>query len=156
MRQKRLLIATDGSPPSAAAVEAGVELAAEMHASVLFVHATSPLAEDLYAAYPEEGPPLDEILARDAVLAAAVGQAEKRGVDSDVRLVAEEGGSAELAAEVSGIAAGLDASMIVTGSRGRGAVAGAVLGSVSHNLIKYATVPVLVVHGPADDEPGGK
>ena len=32
--------------------------------------------------------------------------------------------------------------------RGRGTVAGAVLGSVSHNLISQATVPVLIVHEP--------
>jgi len=42
--------------------------------------------------------------------------------------------------------------MIITGSRGRSAVAGAILGSFSHNLIRYATVPVLVVHDPARDQ----
>jgi len=65
-------------------------------------------------------------------------------------VIADEGGSVELALEIAGIASGSDASMIVTGSRGRGAVAGAVLGSVSHSLITHATVPVLVVHAPPD------
>ena len=38
--------------------------------------------------------------------------------------------------------------MIVTGSRGRSAAAGAVLGSLSHNLLREAALAVLVVHAP--------
>ena len=41
--------------------------------------------------------------------------------------------------------------MIVVGSRGRGVFTGAVLSSVSLNLIKVATVPVLVVNAPAEE-----
>lgn len=148
-KQKTLVIAVDGSPAATAAVEAGLDLAAAMNASVLFVHAASPLAEDLYAERSDDdGPSLDEVIAHDPVLAGAFERAGHRGVAATVDLIAADGGSAELAADISGIAAGTDAAMIVTGSRGRGTVAGAVLGSVSHNLIKYARVPVLVVHGP--------
>lgn len=38
-----------------------------------------------------------------------------------------------------------DASMIVVGQRGRGAVARALLGSVSHQVVRHAKVPVVVV-----------
>jgi nucleotide-binding universal stress UspA family protein len=148
MDQKKLLIATDGSPAATAAVEVGLEVAAAMNATVRFVHAASPSAEELFAQYPEEGPSAEQIVAHDPVLAEAWKKAGEKGVEADVELVTDVGNSADLAADVAGIAAGIGAIMIVTGSRGRGAVAGAVLGSVSHNLIKYATVPVLVVHGP--------
>lgn len=152
--RKKLVVAVDGSSASDAAVESALEVAAAMGASLLFIHAVSPLAEELYGAYPEDGPPLEAILARDAVLAAAMRGAGEQKLEAEVAIVADEGGSVELATEIAGIAAGSGATMIVTGSRGRGTMAGAVLGSVSHNLLKYASVPVLVVHDPAQRHAG--
>jgi nucleotide-binding universal stress UspA family protein len=149
---KQLLVAVDGSPAAIAAVDVAVEVAAAMGARVLFVHAVTKLAEELYSAFSDEEPSPDEVIARDPVLAEACRKSREAGVEAEVEVIPEEGGSADLAASVSGMAAGRDATMVVTGSRGRGAMAGAILGSFSHNLIRYATVPVLVVHDPAHDE----
>ena len=145
MQHKTILVATDGSPAASAAVEAAVDLAAALRRTVRFVHAASPLAEELFAEYVGDGPPVERILAADSVLASAVECARQHGVEVEVELIGDAS-SADLAAAIAGDAEGSDASMIVVGSRGRGSVAGAVLGSVSQNLIKYATVPVLVVH----------
>jgi nucleotide-binding universal stress UspA family protein len=145
-----LVIAADGSPAATAAVETGLELAAAMNAQVLFVHAASPLADELVAEH-QDGASPEQIVARDPVLADAARRASERGIPAQVELIAATGGSADLAADIAGIAAGTDAAMIVTGSRGRSTVAGAVLGSVSHNLIQQATRPVLIVHAPERD-----
>lgn len=160
MKGKTIVIAIDGSPTSNAAVEAGLQLAGALGSPVRFVHAASPLAEDVYEHRDDRfgGATDDEIVARDSVLATAAERASQSGVESEVALIGEapgaltpEGRSADVAAEIAGIAEGLKAGLIVVGSRGRGPVAGAVLGSVSHNLINFATVPVLVVHAPKEE-----
>jgi len=50
--------------------------------------------------------------------------------------------------------AGRNAALIVVGTRGRGAVADAVLGSVSSHVVRHATVPVAVIpeHVPVEDD----
>lgn len=44
--------------------------------------------------------------------------------------------------------------LLVMGSRGRGAVASTVLGSVSHDMLNHSPVPVLIVHSPREDGEG--
>jgi nucleotide-binding universal stress UspA family protein len=149
----QILVAVDGSPAASAAVEQALKLAAAMKGSVRFVHASPRLAADLYAAYPVEGPPREELLARDPVLGDAFARAQESGVPAEVEVISDVRGTADLAAAIAAIAEGVGASMIVTGSRGRGPVAGSVLGSVSHNLIKWSTLPVLIVHPAPEKEP---
>jgi nucleotide-binding universal stress UspA family protein len=150
IRSQRILVAVDSSSAADAAITAALELATALSCSIRFVHAASPLADQLYSEDPTEGPSTEKIVAKDGVLAGALRRARKAGVDAVVELVGEEGDAGDLAATIAGIASGVGAGLIVCGSRGRGSVAGTVLGSVSHNLIKYATVPVLIVHGSSD------
>ncbi len=147
MKGKVIVVAIDGSPASDAAVEAGLDLAGALGSLVHFVHSASPLAEDVYEQSEDQfgGPTQAEIVAHDDLLAAAAKRASQTGVDNEVELISESR-NADLAASIAGIAAGLEAGLIVTGSRGQGAFAGSVLGSVSHNLVKFATMPVVVVN----------
>jgi nucleotide-binding universal stress UspA family protein len=146
MKGKVILVAVDESPAAHAAVGASLELAAALGSPLRFVHATA-LSAALFEEHREQGPSRDEIAARDTVLGDALAHADAAGVEAELEVMDDTSG-AELAASMAGIAEGLDAGLIVVGSRGRGALAGAVLGSVSQNLIKYASRPVLIVHGP--------
>ena len=150
MADDLILAVIDGSPAAVAAVDEAVKLAAAMDASVQFVHADSALAEALFDANPETGPSSGEIVARDSVLNDALTRAQARGVAADVKVISNaQEDEADLAASIAGMAEGLGATMIVVGSRGRGPIVAGVLGSVSHNLIKFARVPVLVVNAPS-------
>ncbi len=43
--------------------------------------------------------------------------------------------------------------IVIMGSRGRGTVRSAVLGSVSHHILHHSPVPVLIVHADEDPKP---
>jgi nucleotide-binding universal stress UspA family protein len=69
---------------------------------------------------------------------------ELRETGHDAELVVRSG-TREPAETVSEVAEEVDADLIVCGSRGHGALAGAVVGSVAHRLLHIAPCPVLVV-----------
>jgi nucleotide-binding universal stress UspA family protein len=146
-----MLVAIDGSPAATAAVEEALKLAAATGGDVRFIHASAPLADDLFERFPEAGPPRDAVLARDPVLRDAAERAAATGVAAEVQVISDAHAStADLAATIAGVAQGVDASMIVVGSRGRGTLEAGLLGSVSHNLIRWSSIPILIVHPPRE------
>ena len=126
---KRILIATDGSPSAAKAVETGLEFAAEHGAEVTFLHILPP--EDFRAGRSS---------IRAIVVPHRVAAAEAAGVSYALERV-----SGETVVEIIQVAEAKDVDLIVVGSRGRGPVTSAILGSVSLGVLKEAKRPVLVV-----------
>jgi nucleotide-binding universal stress UspA family protein len=76
---------------------------------------------------------------RDAIDAAGLDAAQLEMVQER----AHEGRPADVLLEVS-----RDADMLVVGSRGHGAIVGALVGSVSAKVLQHSTVPVVIVHPP--------
>jgi nucleotide-binding universal stress UspA family protein len=54
--------------------------------------------------------------------------------------------------EINNLAGEKKADLIVIGTHGRRGLARALLGSVAENVIRTATVPVLVIHGPREQD----
>ncbi len=139
-----ILVGVDGSPAADHAVAVALDLAAAQETTVVFVH-YSPIAESLIEAAPDDGPSQETIEAADGVLRSAAEKARGRGIGFLLE-IADERGTSDIAASLAGIAEARGATLVVVGSRGRGTIAGAVLGSVSHGLLSLSRVPVLVTH----------
>jgi nucleotide-binding universal stress UspA family protein len=105
----RIMVATDGSRGSEAAIAEGIDLAQRLGADVIFAAVRPPVPDYL-----------GELL---------------------------EGDPAE---EIARLAEARDADLLVVGTRGIGAVAGSLLGSVSSGVIRRSHRPVVVVRVPGE------
>jgi nucleotide-binding universal stress UspA family protein len=141
---KTIVVGVDGSAAAKRACEVGVGLAANLGAQIVFVH-FSPLAGPLLAEDPRDGPSQARLEEADPVLREAADTARARGVPAQL-VLQDESGAGMIAAELAGMADGLDAEMTIVGNRGRSQVADVVLGSVSHELLRMSARPVVVVH----------
>jgi nucleotide-binding universal stress UspA family protein len=140
---KEIVVATDGSPGAMLAVEEGVWMAKHLAASVTLVAVAKPPLPILGEPYYQQTLSAELSRARVAV-EAAVALADERHVPHDEEIL--EGEPAEM---VLTAARARNADLIVVGSRGRGGVAGSLLGSVSTEIVHRADRPVLVTRGPA-------
>jgi nucleotide-binding universal stress UspA family protein len=134
----QLLVAIDGSKGSDAAIDEAVELAREVGARVTFAFVRKPPSALL-------GYPYYERLLRNELATAreTTADAARKALDAGVESASEilEGDPVD---EILSVADNRGVDLIVMGSRGRGAIAGALLGSVSSAVLQHANVPVLV------------
>ena len=143
---KRIVVAYDGSEGSREALAAGVETARATGAVATLVyvrHTPLPIVGD---------PFYERSLSRELhrgrdVLAEARAFAADAGVAAETELL--EGDPAQ---QILDLARLRGAELVVVGSRGRGAVAEALLGSVSHAIVHGADRPVLVARWRARRE----
>lgn len=136
-----IVIATDGSPQAREAVEYGLEIAAAEHAKAILLQVMPPTDWTRLDRGGRVRPLVAELRLHDApALTEAAELAAERGIPFTTEVVA-----GRPADEIVAYADSVGADLIVIGSRGRGAVTGALLGSVSREVLHESRTPVVVV-----------
>jgi nucleotide-binding universal stress UspA family protein len=152
----KILLATDGSREAELAARTAADLAEKTASELHLVHvfgiapwypiypeATTPE----WVAQEEKNPMLEEDLQRTSeqrareILDTEVEKARSAG-SRVAQAHLKEGG---VAAEIVTLAEDIGAGLIVMGSRGRGGIRRALMGSVSDSVVRHAHCPVLVV-----------
>jgi nucleotide-binding universal stress UspA family protein len=138
-----ILVAVDGSPDAEQALTQAIDLASCEHARLtLFSAVQTPpaityngMGGDVVTRLVRETEQEAQALLRDAV----------QRVPEDVSVTSVLSAEPVRTALVHQIETG-EHDLVVMGSRGRGALRSALLGSVSHYVLHHSPVPVLIVH----------
>jgi nucleotide-binding universal stress UspA family protein len=136
-----LVVAVDDSPPARKALRWAAQLAARLDEPLHVVTVWNLVTHQMLAHAPGEIPSeaaweREALHALEALLAGELNDA------GTVRSHAIHGNTAPVLQQISEVA-----SHLVLGSRGRGAVAGMLLGSTSEELVRHGRCPVTVVRG---------
>lgn len=140
---REVVIAVDGSDGGRVALDVGIGLAQAFGAQVTAVYVRHPQPSFIGSPYAQRALS-GELEKAKAALAGAEAAAAEAGVPLETEEV--EGDPAERIIE---LAQFRKADLIVVGSRGLGAIAGTLLGSVSSKVVHHADRPVLVARRPA-------
>lgn len=137
-----VVVGVDGGPVSDAAIGAAFEEAAERGTELVAVHVWNDAnfgnyLSDPYLMFPT---PVIEVTEQALLAERLAGWAEKFPEVSVTRTVYPSRATRAL------LDCSATARLLVVGSRGRGRVLGALLGSTSNALVQHAKCPVMVVH----------
>jgi nucleotide-binding universal stress UspA family protein len=144
--QRPVVVAVDGSAAAGDALRFAVEAARGTGATLKIVGAWLTVREDWVRAYwlaadPTQDPDRTARQAVEGIVADAADTAAALAPDLTIRSCTRGGDPATVIVDL----AGDDAALVVLGSRGRGSVAGLLLGSVGHGVVHAARCPVAVV-----------
>lgn len=145
---KRILIPVDGSATSKKALTAALQLARDSGGRLRLLHSVDELA--YLSGFEYSGDVIR--VARDnaaKVLDDASAMVKAAGVEVDQILVDQPG--QRLGETVSEAARSWDADLIVVGTHGRRGFSRMFMGSGAEQVIRVATVPVLVIRGEEPD-----
>jgi nucleotide-binding universal stress UspA family protein len=140
---RNILVAIDGSPDAEEALGHAIDLAESEH-SRLTIFSAVPTPPGFAYATPGGAGLADLAVRAERESAAIVRRALERVPEtvSVTTVVRNEPAKSALLRQIK--QGGHD--LVVMGSRGRGAVRAALLGSVSHHVLHHSGVPVLITH----------
>lgn len=138
----RILIAVDGSPASLRALEFGASLAAKLGVGVVLLHSMQQVVLPVGGGGPGALSELQDSLQAEGaqLLASLADKARAHGVKVETEL-----GMGTPALVIYDRSEAPDIQMVVMGSRGHGAVARLLLGSVATQVVHTSGKPVVVV-----------
>ena len=146
---KTILIATDGSDAAGEALDVAIDLAKETGARLQVLSVRPPRPARRGGA----GPAMlevEEFGGPEHIAEAAAKWARVAGLEATPHAA-----HGDVVTCIADAATALGADMLVVGSRGLGSLSGAVLGSVSHALVRRSPVPVTIVrHAAVHARPG--
>ena len=147
IRIKNVLVATDFSEPSAAALDYGRELARSFNATLHVVHVTDNVflqfgGEAYMAVVPDLQRDVDATARRQ--LEALLDEEDRAALRATPVVISAAAKPAVIVDYAS--KHGID--LIVMGTHGRGAVSHLLMGSVAERVVRTAPCPVLTVHHP--------
>ena len=137
---RKILVALDGGPIAAHAIDVGIELGRSLKSDIAIVHVMSlpvPVGGDI-GVPPEEMTTLVQQEGRRLL----DGVRQRLLLESSVLEFLESG---DPAVEIVKAAKAWPADLIVIGSHGRGGLDRMLLGSVAESVMRHAPCPVLVV-----------
>ena len=154
---RNILVAVDGSPTSRRGLQAAIDLAVDQHARLRILHVV-----EISAGAPAIG---DGFIAPDVVVqvtSALRSQGRKlleqsrkiasaRGVDAETGMV--ESLSGNVAHAIVRESAKVRADLVVLGTHGRRGLRRVLMGSDAESVLRQARTPILLVRGPAKDQP---
>ena len=140
---RTIVWATDGSESADRALPYARELAAGSDGRIVVLH-SKELLVGRAGGHPVQAD-VDEI---ETKIKGQVEQMQEEGVDASFELVS--GAAPHAAQMISDAARQVGADVIVVGTRGHTAIAGLLLGSVTHRLLHIAPCPVLSVPAVTD------
>jgi nucleotide-binding universal stress UspA family protein len=137
-----ILVAVDGSPDAEQALTEAIDLAECEHTPITLITAVTQVPATVYLTAGEE---LGTLVGDAYAYAEAILRRARERVPDDLPVTAVLTEQPIRAALIDQIAKG-GHDLVVTGSRGRGGVRAALLGSVSHYVLHHSPVPVLIIH----------
>ncbi|MHA6907819.1 universal stress protein [Ralstonia pseudosolanacearum] len=147
---KKILVAVDGSGTSKLALDEAVRLAKSAGGTIRAIYVVDSPAILFDVGYYD---PIELrksfIQAGTTLLTDIETRLTKEGVPQQAALIETQGIGEDVAGALQREAVRWDADVVVIGTHGRRGLAHAMLGSVAEKFIRLATMPVLLVRGPA-------
>jgi nucleotide-binding universal stress UspA family protein len=144
-----ILVAVDGSPDADEALAQAIDLAESEHTRLTLITA---VIEPPPIAYMMAGEVAGELMADTHAQAEAILRQARDLIPADLPVTTVLSDKPIRVALIGQIERG-GHDLVVMGSRGRGAVRAALLGSASHFVLHHCPVPVLIVHAERPPRP---